>query len=164
MECALRCNRRFVGLILRLVVLAVMFAVQPLAIEVRAQQPQFEDRVGDRYEIRLESVSETSGDRSSGSSRDVTTLVERVIALRDDGVELESTSQNKHPQKIAPEPGSFQREFLSRRDTHSNCSMAPNSKRACNPGWSAVGLARQRVAVGSSPGRQLRSSAIPSRC
>lgn len=47
------------------------------------------DRAGDRYEISLERVSETRGDRSSGSSSSGFTIVERVIAVREDGSELE---------------------------------------------------------------------------
>lgn len=69
--------------------LAVLFALLLQTFDACAEHPQFEDRGGDVYEIRLESVSETSGDGTSGSSRSVTTLVERVVALRDDGVELE---------------------------------------------------------------------------
>ena len=49
-----------------------------------------QDRVGDAYEIRLMNTSETSSDDgSSGSSRSGGILVERVVAVRDDGVELE---------------------------------------------------------------------------
>jgi hypothetical protein len=47
------------------------------------------DRPGDLYEIRLERVTESSSNESSGSSHDVWTLRERVVALRDGGVELE---------------------------------------------------------------------------
>lgn len=47
------------------------------------------DRAGDRYEISLERVSETRGDRSSGNSSSGFTMIERVIAVRDDGLELE---------------------------------------------------------------------------
>ena len=47
------------------------------------------DRAGDRYEISLERVSWTRGARSSGRSSSGFTIVERVIAVRDDGSELE---------------------------------------------------------------------------
>lgn len=47
------------------------------------------DRVGDVFHIELQSVSETTGDGSSSSSRSSWALQERVVALRDDGVELE---------------------------------------------------------------------------
>ena len=51
---------------------------------------QVQDRVGDTCEIRLMNISETSSDNgSSGSSRSGGMLVERVVAVRDDGVELE---------------------------------------------------------------------------
>lgn len=69
--------------------LAVLFALLLPTLQVRAEPPQFEDRAGDVYEIRLESASQTSGERSSGSSRDISTLAERVIGLRDGGIELE---------------------------------------------------------------------------
>lgn len=48
----------------------------------------FVDRVGNTYEIRLQSESATSGNGSTGSSHDVWTLTERVVALRDGSAEL----------------------------------------------------------------------------
>lgn len=57
-----------------------------------AQTPltQVQDRAGDAYEIRLVNTSETSSDNgSSGSSRSGGMLIERVVAVHDDGVELE---------------------------------------------------------------------------
>ena len=69
--------------------LAVLCALLLQALDARAEQPPFEDRVGDIYEIRLESVSKTSGTATSGSSNSAMTLVERVIALHESGVELE---------------------------------------------------------------------------
>lgn len=50
---------------------------------------QWQDRAGDLYQVRLERVSETAGDGSSGNSRDVWTLTERVVALHEANVELE---------------------------------------------------------------------------
>lgn len=47
------------------------------------------DRAGDTYEIRVENLHESAGDGSSGRSTDVSTLVERVITVREDGVVLE---------------------------------------------------------------------------
>jgi hypothetical protein len=47
------------------------------------------DRVGDTYEISIESVSKTSGEMSSSSSEDHDQLVERVVALPSGGIELE---------------------------------------------------------------------------
>lgn len=67
---------------------ALLLAISLQALDASAETLA-RDRVGDTYETRLESVTETTGEGSSGRSHDVTTLVERVIALRDDGVELE---------------------------------------------------------------------------
>lgn len=56
----------------------------------QALPPQLQDRVGDAYEIRLMNTSETSSDDgSSGSSRSGGMLIERVVAVHDEGVELE---------------------------------------------------------------------------
>lgn len=57
------------------------------------------DRVGDKYEITLERVSETSGDESSGSSNSLYTLIEKVMSLRNDGIELEFD----HPEDTSSE-------------------------------------------------------------
>ncbi|MEA3044992.1 MAG: hypothetical protein QOH47_2830 [Sphingomonadales bacterium] len=60
------------------------------ALAAHAQEPQGGSRAGDRYEIRSERLwSRSSGEGSSGSSRDVDVLMERVIAVRDAGEELE---------------------------------------------------------------------------
>lgn len=69
--------------------LALPFILFLQMLDVRAEQPQVEDRVGDAYAIRLEIASETSRNGSSGSSRSQNALVERVIALHDGGIELE---------------------------------------------------------------------------
>lgn len=50
---------------------------------------QTRDQVGDAYEIRLESKSESAGDNGSGSSSSRSTMVERVLQVQADGVELE---------------------------------------------------------------------------
>lgn len=52
---------------------------------------------GDSFEVRRQLVSETSGDGMSGSSHDVWTLVERVLATRDGGAELELDLPLKTP-------------------------------------------------------------------
>jgi hypothetical protein len=69
--------------------LLMPFAVLLLQVSLaHGQQPT--DQVGDAYEIRRETVSESNGSngsRSSSSSRYI--LIERVIAIRDEGVELE---------------------------------------------------------------------------
>jgi hypothetical protein len=69
--------------------LAVLFVLLLPIFHVRAEQLQFEDRVGDTYEIRLESASETSSDGSTGRSNSAYMLVERVVALHDGSIELE---------------------------------------------------------------------------
>ena len=79
--------------------LAVLFVLLPQILNARAEQSPFEDRVGDVYEIRLDTVSETSGGGSSGNSRSAAMLVERVVALRDGGVELEFDLPEKTPAK-----------------------------------------------------------------
>src|SRR5207253_9149447 len=71
------------GPVLRLA--AIIMALLPHALSA---QPA--PRAGDVHEIRVErNMEETSSDGSSGSSHDLDTMIERVIALRDDGVELE---------------------------------------------------------------------------
>lgn len=70
--------------------LAVPFILLLHMLDAHAEQPQFEDRVGDAYEIRLESASQTSlKGRSSGRSSSKQAMMERVIALHDGGIELE---------------------------------------------------------------------------
>jgi hypothetical protein len=76
--------------------LLAMLALLLQALDARAQQ-QVEDRAGDLYEIRLVSESQSAGDDSSGHSRISTTLVERVISVRDDGVELEFNLPEQTP-------------------------------------------------------------------
>jgi hypothetical protein len=71
--------------------LAVGTALLLQALAAHAQEPQGGSRAGDRYEIRSERLSShsSSDGSSSGSSRDVDALMERVIAVRDAGEELE---------------------------------------------------------------------------
>ena len=60
------------------------------AIVARAGALPLAQQVGDTYEIALTRDSAQLGsDRSSGSSHDKDTIIERVIGLRADGVELE---------------------------------------------------------------------------
>lgn len=55
-----------------------------------AQEQTFQDRPGDAYELQLRSESSSeSGDGSTGSSRSGGSMVERVVAVREDGLELE---------------------------------------------------------------------------
>src|SRR3954466_8512809 len=70
--------------------LAVVTALLLHTLAARAHEPQPGPRPGDVYEIRSEAVSSnTSSQGSSGSAHDRDTLIERVIAVRDTGVELE---------------------------------------------------------------------------
>ncbi len=69
--------------------LGVVAALAVMAAPFTGAQAQAADQVGDAYEITLQSVSESRGEGSSGSSRSGYALVERVIAVRDGGVELE---------------------------------------------------------------------------
>ena len=64
------------------------------------QPPQVAPQVGDTYELTLQRDSkEESSDGSSGSTHDRWTVVERVIAVRDDGLELEYD----HPDDVSAE-------------------------------------------------------------
>ena len=70
--------------------LALTVALLAFAGDARAQQTPPRDQPGDAYEIRLTNVTESSSDDgSSSSSRSGGWLIERVVAVRDDGVELE---------------------------------------------------------------------------
>ena len=66
--------------------LLAVSSVQPCLAE---SGPQYTDRVGDVYDIRLERESEQTGNGSSGSSRTRMALIERVIERREHGVVLE---------------------------------------------------------------------------
>lgn len=70
--------------------LAVVVALLVPIDGVRAEPPQPQDHVGDTYEIRLIRTTESfSDDRSSSSSQSGGSLTERVVAVHDDGLELE---------------------------------------------------------------------------
>ena len=72
----------------RLLTMLLVLSLQ--ASTAQAQTAQLPDRAGDRFEIQLDQVSKSSGDDgSSASSSDRDVLVERVVAVRDEGVELE---------------------------------------------------------------------------
>lgn len=62
-----------------------------MATAAHAQPVSFQDRVGDAYEIRLRSTTESASDdgRSTSNSRSGGLLIERVVAVRDEGLELE---------------------------------------------------------------------------
>jgi hypothetical protein len=95
--------RRFTSVRFATAAVAMPFILFLQMLDVGAEQPQFEDHARDTYEIRLESVSESrSNDRSSGHFSSKGTLVERVIALHDDGIELEfDFPEQALPQKRA---------------------------------------------------------------
>jgi len=66
------------------------FSMLSVSAPAPAEPFALEPRVGDVYEIRLESISSSqSDDGSSGSSTDRNTLIERVLGVSDDGIELE---------------------------------------------------------------------------
>lgn len=83
-----------------------------------AGQQAPEDRVGDLYQIQLRSVSETAGDGSSSSSRSSWALEERVIALRDDGVELEFDLPGDATQEDRARTWQFPARVLTSSDGH----------------------------------------------
>ena len=70
--------------------IATFAALLLLASNAHSEPPQFAPKVGDEYEIssRYE-TSEKSSEGASGSSRGRDTYLERVIGVRDGGVELE---------------------------------------------------------------------------
>lgn len=71
-------------------ILAAAVALMLHPVDPQPLPTQVPDRIGDTFEIRLMNTSETSSDDgSSGSSRSGGMLVERVVAVRADGVELE---------------------------------------------------------------------------
>lgn len=70
--------------------LASIFGLLLQAIGTQAAPSQTGDQPGDVYGIRLiQDTASSTNDHSSGSSHDGWEFVERVIALRDGGVELE---------------------------------------------------------------------------
>jgi len=68
---------------------AAIIALLWQASDALAREPPPGPRVGDVYEIRSERVSTRQSADGSGSSHDRDSIVERVIAVRDGGVELE---------------------------------------------------------------------------
>jgi len=76
---------------LRLVIRRLMTAVAMSlpTIAIGAELSQLPSHVGDIYEITRLSESSQTGSGSSGSSHDKDTLIERVLSMREDGLELE---------------------------------------------------------------------------
>ncbi|MFN4185877.1 MAG: hypothetical protein ACK4M6_13945 [Hyphomonas sp.] len=70
------------------IALALMCSAQLQAF-AQNEASQTRDNVGDTYEIRLESKTQSSGANGSGSSSSRSTMVERVLKVHADGVELE---------------------------------------------------------------------------
>jgi len=67
---------------------------------VIGQPPQSTPQIGDTHEITLQRDSkEESSDGSSGSTHDLWTVIERVVAVREDGLELEYD----HPSDVSAE-------------------------------------------------------------
>jgi len=70
--------------------LATISSLLLLANTARSEPLQSAPKVGEEYEIsKSYETSEQTSDGSSGSSRGRDVLIERVIAVRDDGLELE---------------------------------------------------------------------------
>lgn len=71
-------------------ILALVAAGLALTGDALARQALAPDRVGDTYEIQLTNATESATDDGSSSSRSSSggLLIERVVALRDDGLEL----------------------------------------------------------------------------
>jgi len=71
--------------------MAVTAALLLQANNARCESPQFAPKIGDEYEIskRYETSQQASGGASSGSSRGRDTILERVIGVREGGLELE---------------------------------------------------------------------------
>ena len=62
----------------------------PMCTSARAELPGGSLRVGQIYEITsTQDSSDQTGDESSGSSFDKDTIIERILAVRSDGVEIE---------------------------------------------------------------------------
>ena len=71
-------------------VIAAMAALVLLTHPARSASPQSVPKVGEEYEItKRYQTTDQASDGSSGSSSGRDTLLERVIAVRDDGLELE---------------------------------------------------------------------------
>lgn len=69
--------------------LGLAWALLLPAMIARAEASSAAPQVGDAYEITLTKDSVQHGSKSSGSSHDQDTIIERVIGLRADGVELQ---------------------------------------------------------------------------
>lgn len=75
------------GMLRRGFALAALASFAMFALTGRAHAAD-RDRVGDVYEITVHRTSEMRGDGSSGNSSDTYAMLERVVAVRDGGVEL----------------------------------------------------------------------------
>lgn len=101
--------------------LTALAALVVLSAPAARAQAQSVDRVGDAYEIRLESVSETRGEGSSGSSHSAYTLVERVIAVRDGASNWSLIFPRTPRNRIAPAIGNFRRGCSNRTVVRFSC-------------------------------------------
>ena len=105
-------------------------------IVARAGALTLAPQVGNTYELTLTRDSAQQGsDRSSGSSHDKDTIIERVIGLRTDGLELEYDLPNAATAGGEPAIGNFLPGSSSRLTDRRSFSTAPNWRAG-----SAIGL------------------------
>jgi hypothetical protein len=97
------------------VFLALVFFQSPNAAEGSQASA---DRVGDVYQIRWQNSTETSGDGTSSRSRSSSALEERVVALREDGVELEFDLPHDASQEERARDWRFPARVLNSPDGH----------------------------------------------
>lgn len=88
---------------LALILPALLLPLLPSQAQPTHPAPQ----VGTAYEIRTDRTTESRGQGSSGTSEDRDTIVERVIAVRDGGAELEYDLPRSIPPKDRAEAWQF---------------------------------------------------------
>ena len=113
------------------------------AIVVRAGALALAPQVGDTYEITLTKDTVQHGsNKSSGSSHDQDTIIERVIGLRAEGLELQYDLPNSATPTTEPGVGNFRPGFSSLLADQGSCSMALNSETRVEGWLKAAGLPR----------------------
>lgn len=111
-------------------IMAVIAALLLPALHARAESPKPAPKVGEEYEIsKSYESSQRTSDGSSGSSRDRDTLLERVIGVREAGLELEydlpkgTTAEDRAGNWQLParvfKPSSGPMQLLNRRELES---------------------------------------------
>src|SRR5205823_11729153 len=134
------------------------------AIVARAGALPLAHQVGDTYEITLTRDSAQLGsDRSSGSSHDKDTIIERVIGLRADGVELEYDLTKGATAEERAGNWQFPRRFSSRLTDQRSCSTPPNSRPGSTGGSRLPDGPAPSAGTGSSRGMHFASNAIRNR-